>query len=105
VVYIYIATETGGQMRAVVYYSVRLLKSEEPTSPCTNITTIIFPQKKAKPRTRRVCSTIMEFTWRDEGKPRKPLAIILGNFDETRNWYFQKSVTATPTARTYWVII
>jgi hypothetical protein len=41
---IYIATETGGQMRAVVYYSVRLRKSEGPTPRCTNITTIIFPR-------------------------------------------------------------
>jgi hypothetical protein len=40
---IYIATETGGQMRALVYYySVRLGKSEGPAPRCTNITTIIF---------------------------------------------------------------
>jgi hypothetical protein len=44
---IYVATETGGQMRAVVCYSVRLRKSDReisdgPTPRCTNITTIIF---------------------------------------------------------------
>jgi hypothetical protein len=31
-----VATETGGQMRAVAYYSVRLRKSEGPTPRCTN---------------------------------------------------------------------
>jgi hypothetical protein len=39
---IYVATKAGGQMRAVVYYSVRLRKSEGPTPRCTNITTIIL---------------------------------------------------------------
>jgi hypothetical protein len=35
-----VASETGGQMRAVVYYCVR--KSEGPTPRCRNIATIIF---------------------------------------------------------------
>jgi hypothetical protein len=41
---IYVVTETGGQMRAVVYYSVRLRKSEGPTPRCPDISTIIFPR-------------------------------------------------------------
>jgi hypothetical protein len=41
---IYIATETGGQMKTIVYYSKRLHMSEGPTPWCTN-TTIIFPQR------------------------------------------------------------
>jgi hypothetical protein len=56
---IYVATETGGQMWAFVYYSVLLRKSEGPTPRCTNTTIIIFPQIRkprcANPRTRRVC--------------------------------------------------
>jgi hypothetical protein len=44
---IYVATETGGQMRAVVLLRApaqeRPRKSEGSTPRCTNITTIIFP--------------------------------------------------------------
>jgi hypothetical protein len=36
----YLASETGGQMRSVVYYSVLLLKREGRTPRCTNIITI-----------------------------------------------------------------
>jgi hypothetical protein len=41
---IYVAIETGGRMRAVVYYSARQHKSERLMPRCTNITTAIFPR-------------------------------------------------------------
>jgi hypothetical protein len=41
---IYVATETGGQTRALVYYSARLRKGEGPTPRYTNIATIFFPR-------------------------------------------------------------
>jgi hypothetical protein len=42
----YVATDTGGQMRAVVYYSVRLRKSDRKRARDLrrDIATIIFPR-------------------------------------------------------------
>jgi hypothetical protein len=41
---IYVATETGGHMRAVVYYSVRLRKSDRETSRDLRRDAQILPQ-------------------------------------------------------------
>jgi hypothetical protein len=61
---IYVATETGGHMRAVVYYSVRLRKRDRERARDLRRVAQILPQQffreYAKPqcgnsRTRRVC--------------------------------------------------